>query len=282
MMPVKDGIETLKELKSSVKNQNLETPIICLTANAVSGMRESYLAAGFDDYLTKPIDPESLENVIIGHLPKDKLRPADDTPREEKGTKIPEYIYAAEELDVSRGLRHCGSPDAYMDAVQAFYETALSNIADIEGYLDRGDLHSAIVKVHALKSSARVIGAEKLGEFAESLEKAGKENNTVVFESNIGVLLDDYKHLAEKLAGPGKTEQNEDELPVITEEKLKEAYTAIIEFAEQLDYDSIDYIIDSFSAYRLPEAEKRRIGELKKAILDFDCERIPDIISEGD
>ena len=49
MMPVKDGIETLKELKSSGKNKNLGTPIICLTANAVSGMRGSYLAAGFDD-----------------------------------------------------------------------------------------------------------------------------------------------------------------------------------------------------------------------------------------
>ncbi|MBQ9483755.1 MAG: response regulator, partial [Ruminiclostridium sp.] len=284
MMPVKDGIETLRELKSSKKNRNLETPVICLTANAVSGMRESYLAAGFDDYLTKPIDPESLENVIIGYLPKDKLMPADESTDKDKDaeTQIPEYMYNIEGLDVSAGLRHCGTPGAYMATVQAFYETALSNIDEIRGYRNGGDLHSATVKVHALKSSSRVIGAEKLGTLAELLEKAGKENDTETFGSNIDALLDDYRCLADKLAAADKTELHPDELPVIPEEKLKEAYAAILEFSEQLDYDSMNYIIESLSAYSLPSNEKERVGELKKAILGFDCESIPDIIAKGD
>ena len=280
MMPEKDGIETLRELKSSGANKNLETPIICLTANAVSGMRESYLAAGFDDYLTKPIDPDSLENVIIGYLPKEKLRPSDESADDEKDTNISEYIYKIEELDVSLGLKHCGTPDAYMETIQAFYETAVSNIGEIERYRNSGDLHGATVKVHALKSSARVIGAEKLGALAETLEKAGKEQNTDLFESNIDALLNDYKNLADKLAGPDKPENSEDGLPLITEEKLNEAYMAILEFSEQLDYDSIEYIIDSFSAYRLPETEKKRVDELKKAIQIYDCDAIPDIISK--
>lgn len=282
MMPEKDGIETLRELKSSGVNKNLETPIICLTANAVSGMRETYLAAGFDDYLTKPIDPESLENVIIGYLPTDKLRSAAGSADDDKDTKIPEYMYKIEELDVSLGLKHCGTHYAYMATVQAFYETAVSNIADIERYWNSGDLHGATVKVHALKSSARIIGAEKLGELAEMLEKAGKENNTDLFGSNIDALLNDYRILADKLAGPDKPENSENELPVIPEEKLNEAYRAILEFSEQLDYDSIEYIIDSFSAYSLPETEKKRVEELKKAILSFDCDAIPDIIAKGD
>ncbi len=281
MMPVKDGIETLKEIKNNSKNKNLETPIICLTANAVSGMRESYLAAGFDDYLTKPIDPDSLENVIIGYLPKDKLRPAEESADDEKDTNIPEYMYKIEEIDISLGLRHCGSPDAYMETIKAFYETAVSNIGDIERYWNSGDLHSTIIKVHALKSLARVIGAEKLGALAESLEKAGKENNTEAFGSNISILLNDYRHLADKLAFPVKPEQHEEELPLIPEEKLREAYTAILAFSEQLDYDSINYVIDRFSAYRLPETEKKRVEEIKKAIDIFDCDAIPDIISKG-
>ena len=65
MMPMTDGIETLKE----IKNQHLcdGVPIISLTANAVVGAKEEFLSASFDDYLTKPIVPEKLDRIILLH-----------------------------------------------------------------------------------------------------------------------------------------------------------------------------------------------------------------------
>ena len=77
MMPEKDGIETLRELRSRPKDPNLGTPMICLTANAVSGAREQYLAEGFDDYLTKPIDPGKLETMMLEYLPPEKIEKAE-------------------------------------------------------------------------------------------------------------------------------------------------------------------------------------------------------------
>ncbi len=73
MMPGKDGIETLQELKQEKMNLNLDTPVICLTANAISGVKEEYLEAGFDDYLCKPVDPGKLEEMLISYLPKEKI-----------------------------------------------------------------------------------------------------------------------------------------------------------------------------------------------------------------
>ena len=73
MMPEKDGIETLHELRSRPNDPNINTPTICLTANAISGAREQYLAEGFDDYLTKPIDSAKLENMLLEYLPKEKI-----------------------------------------------------------------------------------------------------------------------------------------------------------------------------------------------------------------
>lgn len=73
MMPDKDGIETLSEMKGITDTPNKSTPVICLTANAISGMREMYTKAGFDDYLTKPIDAERLEMILLQYLPKDKV-----------------------------------------------------------------------------------------------------------------------------------------------------------------------------------------------------------------
>lgn len=61
MMPKMSGVETLKKLKEI---PGFNTPTIALTANAITGMREKYLADGFDDYLAKPIDKEQLVQVI--------------------------------------------------------------------------------------------------------------------------------------------------------------------------------------------------------------------------
>ena len=55
-MPGIDGIETLQKMKTLDGNKNLNTPVISLTANAISGAREKYISAGFNDYLTKPIN----------------------------------------------------------------------------------------------------------------------------------------------------------------------------------------------------------------------------------
>lgn len=73
MMPGKDGIETLRELKSHEGNINSDTPVVCLTANAITGAREEYIDAGFDDYITKPIESKKLERMIADHLPKQKV-----------------------------------------------------------------------------------------------------------------------------------------------------------------------------------------------------------------
>ncbi len=70
MMPVMDGVETLKVLKDL--DGYVLPPIIALTANALPGMKENYLSEGFDDYLSKPLSKKELEKVLIMHLLKEK------------------------------------------------------------------------------------------------------------------------------------------------------------------------------------------------------------------
>ena len=71
-MPEKDGIETFGVI--SVEGRNTDTPVIMLTANAISGMDEEYRRLGFADYITKPIDPMRLEEVLLKHLPANKVK----------------------------------------------------------------------------------------------------------------------------------------------------------------------------------------------------------------
>ena len=68
MMPGMDGIETLQRLKKMDASLNKDTPIIVMTANAVTGAKRMYLAEGFDDYISKPLGYVELENIIKKYI----------------------------------------------------------------------------------------------------------------------------------------------------------------------------------------------------------------------
>ena len=73
MMPDMDGIDTLKLIKASDDPEVRNIPVIALTANVVSGAREMFLDAGFDDYLPKPIVVEKLEKILLNHIDPQKI-----------------------------------------------------------------------------------------------------------------------------------------------------------------------------------------------------------------
>jgi len=192
---------------------------------------------------------------------------------------IPDIIYHIGEIDAEAGLRHCGTPEVYMETIRTFLNTAADNADEMEGYLQNNDMRSLTVKIHALKSTSRVIGAKELGALAETLEKAGNEGDYATLRGGIGKLLADYRELAERLTPIGPDE-SDGEKPEIDGETLKNAFEAILEFSEALDYDSIMYVIKSLGGYKIPDREKKRVDRLRNAALGFDYELIPGILKE--
>ena len=201
MMPNKDGIETLREMKSITDTPNIGTPVICLTANAISGMREMYTNAGFDDYLTKPIDVERLETMLLQYLPKDKVTIAserDDTDDTDDYV-LPDFLYDIKELDIDSGLSYCGDSEDYLMTLKMYLDSAEKKAEEIEKYWEERDIKNTTIKVHALKSSSRSIGALELGEFAARLEKAGNDGNIETLDKELGELVSRYRQLARDL-----------------------------------------------------------------------------------
>lgn len=105
MMPGKDGIETIKEMRTLNDTANENTPVICLTANAISGMREKYIEAGFDDYLTKPIDTVKLENMILNYLSPDLVVLNNEDKRTESFTAPQNILVINKDLRVLRKIK---------------------------------------------------------------------------------------------------------------------------------------------------------------------------------
>lgn len=244
MMPDMDGIQTLQALKADPGSPNAGTPAVCLTANAISGARETYLSAGFDDYLTKPVEPEKLEEMLLSMLPEEKVQSASAVPaKEERSSVIPDFVRDIKEIDLHEGLRHSGTADIYLQVLVTYAATVDTRCDEIERYWEAGDVANMTVKVHAIKSTSRVIGAVRLGSLAEDLEAAGRANDTVILSACIGELLSRCRELGRQLAPL----LHSDDLPLIPDDELSEAYALIRDFLSVSDYDGVLDIIDELA-----------------------------------
>ena len=89
-MPGINGTEALHRIRMDTEGASFDVPVICLTADAVIGARERYLAEGFTDYITKPIDSRMLAKMIVKYLPHEKVEAVPDRDEPPRGDTAPE------------------------------------------------------------------------------------------------------------------------------------------------------------------------------------------------
>ncbi|MDR2579263.1 MAG: response regulator [Chitinispirillales bacterium] len=192
MMPEMDGIEATKRIRDQGGDYRT-IPIVALTANAVSGAREMFLQSGFDDFLSKPIDPVKMNSVLEKWIPNEKQRPA------EKKAVAPKEAVAdifIEGVNVKLGMSRTGGTTAgYMRTLAVFNRDAAEKIGQIKKCLDEDNLKLYIIHVHALKSAAANIGAEELSDAAKALEMAGKKEDIAFIKSHTPGLLSGLESL---------------------------------------------------------------------------------------
>ncbi|MCR4787892.1 MAG: response regulator [Lachnospiraceae bacterium] len=286
MMPDMDGIETLKNIRASGSNKDV--PAVALTANAVSGAREMYLEAGFTDYLSKPVDGDKLEKLLSEMLPSEKLiAPSDDDMPSDKtddnvmddsSDDLIAFLQDVYDIDEQAGLKNCGNEDGYRSVITVFHQTAQAKADEIEDLLKNEDIETYTVKVHALKSSARIIGATALSELAKNLENAGKKSDMEFINTNTDKLLDMYRLLDSKLTF---LDRKEEVLPAISEDSLIEAYQTMLEIAGSMDYGMMDDLLKDLHGYMLPDTDKDWILQIESMLTQLDWDGIIKIVSEA-
>ncbi len=202
MMPGMNGIETLEKLKETEQNKNADTPIIMLTANALSGMKEMYLEKGFHDYLSKPVDGNKLERRVKKYLPPEKTVLLQEDEQEnvvlEEG-QITESVMERlkkqiQELDVKKAMDYCaGSEEFYVECLKEFSGNGRKDT--IQKLYEEQDWNGYTIQVHALKSASRTLGFEILGNLAEKMEFAAKEQEISYIHENYEELKKVYEYI---------------------------------------------------------------------------------------
>ncbi len=282
-MPGIDGIETLQRMREMHNNINQDVPVISLTANAISGARKQYIDAGFSDYLTKPIDSNKLEEMLIEYLPPNKIKilaqgeNSDETVVADK--TLPDWLKKVDGLNTADGIAHCGSVDSYLDALTVFAQSVTSGAKEIANFYKVSDWKNYTTKVHALKSSARVIGANELSDRARRLEDAGNSGYiNEICESTDG-MLELYISFANKLAPLIKTEDDNSDKPLIDSDSLAEAYETLNEAAAEFDFDTAMFVLESLEDYRIPDDKRENFLQIKTAASKPDWEELKRLLA---
>ena len=178
MMPVMDGIQTTLIIREDKAYSHL--PIVALTANAISGVKEMFLSNGFDDFLAKPIEITKLNEIMEKWVPADKKEDATEII-----TASTEPTLTIEGLDIPLGMSMVGgSIDNYLEILSVFYKDGESKIKELKKCLENNDLLLYATHVHALKSALASIGASELSDIAKALEFAGKAEDIKFIKEN--------------------------------------------------------------------------------------------------
>ena len=224
-MPIMDGTEAFHRIREHRNSLNSETPVICLTADAIIGAKERYLAEGFTDYLTKPIDSQALGEMLIKYLPPKKveIKPTeniDSALSENTAATQEEEKFPVQAFDYLKGigvapetgLRYCqGDTALYQSILKDYLQGARQRIDDIQRYHDAGDWKNYGIQVHALKSSSLMIGAIELSEAAARLESASEQGDEQTITLIHSGMMDQYHALVDALAAHMDLADDEDD-----------------------------------------------------------------------
>jgi PAS domain S-box-containing protein len=173
-MPVMSGYEATEAIRHKEKETDQHLPIIAMTANAMEGDREKCIAAGMDDYLSKPVKAEALKEILDKWTIQNK-----QTQVIEENNMSVQLINKSQETilddNVLADLRDI-MEDEFMEVLQLFLDESVSLMSDIHaGFSEEPDKLSR--SVHTIKSSSRNVGAMRLGQVAEKMEALIKAEN---------------------------------------------------------------------------------------------------------
>lgn len=280
MMPVMDGIEASKAIRALPEDKYQKLPIIALTANAMVDARKEFLNAGMNGFVAKPIDFARICNQLKLWLPKDLVR---DVPKEEAKKLLADDLSDREiqpedpqmGFSFEEGVNHCGSKAALMKTIRIFYRTIDSKANKIEQCLKEGLISDYVIEVHALKSSALLIGAVPLSEAAKELEDYGKQGKTEVLEEKTPDVLTMYRDLKNILRP--YAEKEEDAKKEFSDGEWITALQQIHQCIEQFDLDGVDQIMEQLEEYQVPECIRESMDQLRVYVADVSMEEIMEL-----
>ena len=182
-------------------------------------------------------------------------------------------------ISLMDGLQYCGSLRDFEKFLESFYDDIEDNANTIEDAYQNKNIELFTIKVHALKTSARMIGAKELSEEAYLLESAGKSANMSYIDANVDSFLSLYRSYISRLDSYMSEKRRIKAIKKpITKDELEDAYNALREVCPSRDYSAVEMILEELSTYQLPDEDQKTITEFKKHFHKLQWEEMQQIL----
>ncbi|MDE5700091.1 MAG: response regulator [Lachnospiraceae bacterium] len=218
MMPEMDGIEAVQIIRSECGENGTRPVIIALTANAMEGVRETFLENGFQDFITKPLDRRPLHEALLRWIPAEKITESEagvdiwkvDDSRSAEFQKI-----VIEGIDTDEVVRHySGSVEDYLELLNLYCLDGKRKQLVLRELWEKRDYKTYGIEVHGLKSASANVGAMRVSVGAKEQEKAVDRGDTEFVDAHVQELLAAYETQIEhisKFLGNGRKRSNVEE-----------------------------------------------------------------------
>lgn len=282
MMPVMDGIAATKAIRALSDTQAANVPVIALTANAMVDARKEFTSAGMNGFVAKPIDFKAictqlrkwLPAELIHEVTKQEARKILNSPdAEDRSGNEPESSAPDPSgFDWNEGLKYCGSAEALKQTIRIFYQTIDSKADRIEQCLQEDLIDDYTIEVHALKSSALLIGAPDLSAAARELEQYGNEKNITALQEKTASVLAMYRGLKQTLQPYVKEAETQKTAASVQDwiATLQQMHDCM----EQFDLDGVDAAMQVLDQLQTPDVLSSAMETLRVAVADVAMEEV--------
>jgi signal transduction histidine kinase/DNA-binding response OmpR family regulator len=275
LMPVMDGIEATKRIRRLEGGYYQNVPVIALSAASESDVKAAFTQAGMNDFISKPIDITEICRKIKLWLPPSLVR---ETAPVMGVTVADEELPVIEGIDAGEGIRLLNSKEVFFNLLGDFYKLIDMKSARIKQYLDDGLIRDLTIEVHALKNTARLIGATALSDEFYQMEKYGDSGDILALEREIPGVLERYRSYKPILKPYG--EAAEDGKRAATAGELTALLEKVKNSMDCFDLDAADGALKELDALQFPPECRGQMEDLRAYMADVAMEDVMKLADE--
>lgn len=280
MMPEVDGVETTHIIRRFYKNYE-NIPIIALTANAMAGTREMFLAEGMNDFIAKPIEMSVMMDKLRQWLPMEKMKiQAKKAVDQQDASDVD--IPMVTGLDTKLAMSLLGNEKLFWSVLEEYYDGIERKAKQIQNFFEQGKWKEYTIDVHALKSASKQIGAVALSKMAEQLEEAGNSNDVAYIKEHTATMLKKYlEYLPILKEHFEKTSDSESSVSTQVnglDGEVGEMLTKMQEAIDSFDILEIDGMFRELKRMVIPANQKMYLDNLEDAVAEEDIDACQDAL----